>query len=387
MEHSLFFSFFIIFTGAAILATLSLYTHQPIIIAYVALGILAGPSVMGWVSDAQQLSEIAHIGIVFLLFLLGLDMQPKSLAHVLKKASLVAIASSIVFFATGYGAALSFGFNQTEALVTGAALMFSSTIIGIKLLPTTVLHHKHMGELMVGLLLLQDMIAIIVLLVLGSASSGGGIQDFALTALALPCLILFAYISVKYIILPLLVKFDLFHEYLFLMAIGWCLGLAELGAYLGLSKEMGAFVAGITLATHPVAQFMTEKLKPIRDFFLVLFFFTLGAGFKLHVLADIWLYALILSALVLAIKPMTFKFLLSQQSENSNLSWDIGFRLGQISEFSLLIAYLAIASNLIGENAAHTIQATAVITFIVSTYIVIFKYPNPIAPSSKLRRD
>lgn len=387
MEHSLFFSFFIIFTGAAILATLSLYTHQPIIIAYVALGILAGPSVMGWVSDAQQLSEIAHIGIVFLLFLLGLDMQPKSLAHVLKKASLVAIASSIVFFATGYGAALSFGFNQTEALVTGAALMFSSTIIGIKLLPTTVLHHKHMGELMVGLLLLQDMIAIIVLLVLGSASSGGGIQDFALTALALPCLILFAYISVKFIILPLLVKFDLFHEYLFLMAIGWCLGLAELAAYLGLSKEMGAFVAGITLATHPVAQFMTEKLKPIRDFFLVLFFFTLGAGFKLHVLADIWLYALILSALVLAIKPMTFKFLLSQQSENSNLSWDIGFRLGQISEFSLLIAYLAIASNLIGENAAHTIQATAVITFIVSTYIVIFNYPNPIAPSSKLRRD
>ena len=387
MEHSLFFSFFIIFSGAAILATLSLYTHQPIIIAYVALGIIAGPSVMGWVSDAQQLSEIAHIGIVFLLFLLGLDMQPKSLAHVLKKASLVALASSCVFFASGYGAALTFGFTQTEALVTGAALMFSSTIIGIKLLPTTVLHHKHMGELMVGLLLLQDMIAIIVLLVLGSASSGGGIQDFALTALALPCLIIFAYVCVKFVILPLLVKFDLFHEYLFLMAIGWCLGLAELGAFLGLSKEMGAFVAGITLATHPVAQFMTEKLKPIRDFFLVLFFFTLGAGFKLHVLADIWFYALILSAIVLVIKPVAFKLLLGLQSENSGLSWDIGFRLGQISEFSLLIAYLAIASNLIGENAAHTIQATAVITFIISTYIVIFKYPNPIAPSSKLRRD
>jgi Kef-type K+ transport system membrane component KefB len=314
-------------------------------------------------------------------------MQPKSLAHVLKKASLVALASSCVFFAVGYGAALGFGFTQTEALVTGAALMFSSTIIGIKLLPTTVLHHKHMGELMVGLLLLQDMIAIIVLLVLGAASSGGGVQDFALTAMALPCLIVFSFACVKFVILPLLVKFDLFHEYLFLMAIGWCLGLAELGAYLGLSKEMGAFVAGITLATHPVAQFMTEKLKPIRDFFLVLFFFTLGAGFKLHVLADIWLYALVLSLLVLIIKPITFKLLLNQQSEKNILSWDIGFRLGQISEFSLLISYLAIGSNLIGENAAHTIQATAVITFIVSTYIVIFKYPNPIAPSSKLRRD
>ncbi|NVK37651.1 MAG: cation:proton antiporter [Gammaproteobacteria bacterium] len=387
MEHSLFFSFFIIFSGAAILATISLYTHQPIIVAYVALGILAGPSVMGWVSDAQHLSEIAHIGIVFLLFLLGLDMQPKSLAHVLKKASLVAIASSAVFFALGYGAALGFGFNQTEALITGAALMFSSTIIGIKLLPTTVLHHKHMGELMVGLLLLQDMIAIITLLAIGSATSGGSLQDFAITAIALPCLIIASYLFVKWVILPLLTKFDLFHEYLFLMAIGWCLGLAELGAYVGLSKEMGAFVAGITLATHPVAQFMTEKLKPIRDFFLVLFFFTLGAGFKLHVLADIWLYAIILSVLVLAIKPITFKLLLNQQAEKDTLSWDIGFRLGQISEFSLLITYLAIGSQLIGENAAHTIQATAVITFIVSTYIVIFKYPNPIAPSSRLRRD
>lgn len=387
MEHSLFFSFFIIFSGAAILATVSLYTHQPIIVAYVALGILAGPSVMGWVNDADQLSEIAHIGIVFLLFLLGLDMQPKSLVRVLKKASLVAIASSCVFFAVGYGAALGFGFTQIEAFITGAALMFSSTIIGIKLLPTTVLHHKHIGELMIGLLLLQDMIAIVVLLVIGSASSGGTTQDFVLTALALPCLIVFAFLCVRFVLLPLLVKFDLFHEYLFLMAIGWCLGLAELGAYLGLSKEMGAFVAGITLATHPVAQFMTEKLKPIRDFFLVLFFFTLGAGFKLHVLANIWVYAVVLSALVLVIKPITFKVLLNQQAETNSLSWDIGFRLGQISEFSLLITYLAIAANLVGENAAHTIQATAVITFIISTYIVIFKYPNPIAPSSKLRRD
>jgi len=386
MEDSLFFSFFIIFTGAAVLATLSLYTHQPIIIAYVILGIIAGPSVMGWVADAHQLSEIAHMGIVFLLFLLGLDMQPSSLVHVLKKASWVAVISSTVFFFTGFFAGLAFDFTTMEALIIGAATMFSSTIIAIKLLPTTVLHHKHMGELMIGLLLLQDILAIVVLIILGSASDSSG-HGLALTAIALPSLVLIAYAAVRWVILPLLVKFDLFHEYLFLMAIGWCLGLAELAAYMGLSKEMGAFIAGITLATHPVAQFMTEKLKPIRDFFLVLFFFALGASFKLHILADIWLYALILSVLIVAIKPVTFKVLLRQQSEKSELAWDIGFRLGQISEFSLLIAYLSLSSQLIGDNAAHVIQATAIITFIVSTYIVIFKYPNPIAPSERLRRD
>ena len=388
MEHSLFFSFFVIFSGAAVLATLSLYTHQPIIVAYVALGFLAGPSGFEWVTDAKLLSEIAHIGIVFLLFLLGLDMQPSSLLNVLKKASSVAILSSLVFFSTGFICGQAFGFTLIESLVTGAALMFSSTIIGIKLLPTTVLHHKHMGELMIGLLLIQDILAIVVLVLLGSASGGAeGDSTLALTALALPCLIVFAYGVVRWVLLPLLVKFDLFHEYIFLVAIGWCLGLAELASSIGLSMEMGAFIAGITLATHPVAQFMTEKLKPIRDFFLVLFFFSLGAGFKLEILSEIWLQAILLSIAVIAIKPITFKVLLRRQSEQSGLAWDIGFRLGQISEFSLLITYLAVASHLIGHKAAHVIQATAVLTFIISTYIVIFHYPNPIAPSPKLRRD
>jgi Kef-type K+ transport system membrane component KefB len=388
MEQGLFFSFFVIFSGAAVLATFSLYTHQPIIVAYVALGLIAGPSGFQLVSDPQLLNEISHIGIVFLLFLLGLDMQPSSLVHVLKKASLVALISSAFFFALGYFSGLAFHFTNQESLIMGAATMFSSTIIGIKLLPTTVLHHKHMGELMIGLLLIQDILAIIVLLVIGSAADPTGEQtNVVITALALPCLILASYVTVKWVILPLLEKFDLFHEYIFLMAIGWCLGMAELADFVGLSKEIGAFIAGITLATHPVAQFMTDKLKPIRDFFLVLFFFTLGANFKIHVLADIWLYALILSAIVIILKPVTFKVLLSQQLEHSSLAWDVGFRLGQISEFSLLIVYLALSSNLIGEQAAHVIQATAVLTFVVSTYIVIFNYPNPIAPSSKLRRD
>ncbi len=386
MEHSLFFSFFVIFSGAAILATFSLYTHQPIIVAYVLLGLVAGPSGFQWVSDPELLNEISHIGIVFLLFLLGLDMQPSSLIHVLKKASLVALISSVFFFAIGYFAGQAFYFTANESLIMGAAMMFSSTIIGIKLLPTTVLHHKHMGELMIGLLLIQDMLAIVVLLVIGSSGNQSTTHtSFLLTALALPCLILGAYLIVKWLILPLLEKFDLFHEYLFLMAIGWCLGLAVLAEFLGLSKEIGAFIAGITLATHPVAQFMTDKLKPIRDFFLVLFFFALGASFKIHVLADIWLYALILSVVVIVIKPITFKVLLSQQLERSGMAWDVGFRLGQISEFSLLIVYLALSSNLIGEQAAHVIQATAVLTFILSTYIVIFNYPNPIAPAVLIR--
>jgi Kef-type K+ transport system membrane component KefB len=281
-----------------------------------------------------------------------------------------------------------FGFNITEAWIVGLAMMFSSTIIGIKLLPTTVLHHKHTGELMIGLLLLQDVIAIFVLLFLFSGSSGSfDIAGLGMTLLALPIIILLAFGFVRYVLLPLLMKFDRFHEYIFLIAIGWCLGVAEAAHAVGLSAEIGAFIAGITLASSPISQYIAINLKPLRDFFLILFFFSLGARFDLTVLASIIMPAIALSLVILAIKPIVFRFLLRKLSENNRLAWDVGFRLGQISEFSLLIAYVAFENSLIGKEASHLIQATAIITFLVSSYIVVFNYPNPIAVSDRLRRD
>ncbi|KEA62038.1 Glutathione-regulated potassium-efflux system protein KefB [Marinobacterium lacunae] len=391
-EHSVVFSFFLIFSGAAILASIALYTRQPLLVAYVVLGAALGPWGIGAVSDTNLLADIAHVGIIFLLFLLGLDMQPAHLLHMLRKATLVAIASSVAFMGIGYGAGIVFGFSQIESLVMGAALMFSSTIIGIKLLPTTVLHHRHTGELVVGLLLLQDVVAILVLLLLnsGGESSSTDISagmNFARSMLALPLLALFAWGFVRWVLLPLLQRFDRFHEYIFLAAIGWCLGLAEGAVYVGLSAEMGAFIAGVALATSPISQYIATSLKPLRDFFLILFFFSVGASFNLTLIDDILLPALALTAAVLALKPVIFRYLLQGISESADTGWEIGFRLGQISEFSLLIAYLAFASGLIGTEASHVIQATAILSFLLSTYVVIFRYPSPIAVSDKLRRD
>ena len=146
---SLIFSF-LIFSGAAVLASIALYTRQPLIIAYILLGAMIGPYGLELVRDIELLEESGHIGIIFLLFLLGLDMQPKALFAVAKKATLVALLSALIFAAIGFGIAYSFNFSLIESLVIGAAMMFSSTIIGIKLLPTTVLHHRHTGELIIG---------------------------------------------------------------------------------------------------------------------------------------------------------------------------------------------------------------------------------------------
>ncbi|MEE3239901.1 MAG: cation:proton antiporter [Pseudomonadota bacterium] len=385
---SLIFSFFLIFSGAAVLASIALYSRQPLIIAYILLGAMIGPYGLELVRDIELLEESGHIGIIFLLFLLGLDMQPKALFAVAKKATLVALLSALIFAAIGFGIAYSFNFSLTESLVIGAAMMFSSTIISIKLLPTTVLHHRHTGELIIGLLLLQDLLAIFVLIILLSSDAGQlDIELIAKALIGLPILALAAYLAVKYLLLALINRFDRFQEYIFLLAIGWCLGMAEAATALGLSAEIGAFIAGITLATSPISQYIAINLKPLRDFFLILFFFALGAQFNLNLLSDIILPATLLAVIMTVIKPIVFRFLLQGMDEHRDLAWSVGFRLGQNSEFSLLIAYVATGALLIGNNASHLIQATAILTFIISTYIVIFNFPTPIAPSDKLRRD
>jgi Kef-type K+ transport system membrane component KefB len=389
MDVSLTFSFFLIFTGAAVFASLALATRQPLIIAYVALGACIGPYGLSLVNDTQLLAEIGHIGIIFLLFLLGLDMQPQALWTTLRKSTVVALVSSVVFLAMGFAVTRLFGFSDVDALVVGAAMMFSSTIIGIKLLPTTVLHHKHIGELMIGMLLLQDLLAIIVLMVLFSAAADTGnmAQDLAISLMGLPLLGGAALLVVRFVLLPLISRFDRFHEYIFLLALGWCLGMAEAAKALGLSEEIGAFIAGITIATSPISQYIAVNLKPLRDFFLILFFFSVGARFDLSMLGLVWMPALVLAVLVLAVKPVTYRWLLKGVSEKRSLAWDLGFRLGQGSEFSLLIAYVAAGASLISSEASLLIQATTIITLLASSYIVVLNYPTPIAISDRLRRD
>ena len=389
MDVSITFSFFLIFTGAAVFASLALATRQPLIIAYIALGAFIGPYGLSLVTGTQLLADIGHIGIIFLLFLLGLDMQPQALWSTLRKSTVVALASSVLFLAMGFVVAKLFGFSNMDSLIVGTAMMFSSTIIGIKLLPTTVLHHRHIGELMIGMLLLQDLLAILVLVVLFSASGeGDGMGSaLALSMLGLPLLAGTALLIVRFVLLPLIARFDRFHEYIFLLALGWCLGMAEAAKALGLSEEIGAFIAGITIATSPISQYIAVNLKPLRDFFLILFFFAVGARFDLTMLQLVWLPAVVLATLVLTVKPAAYRWLLKGVSEKRTLAWDLGFRLGQASEFSLLIAYVAASAALISEKASLLIQATTIITLVASSYIVVLNYPTPIAISDRLRRD
>ncbi len=382
------FSIFLIFTGAAVFASAALYLRQSMLVAYIALGCLAGPWGLGLVTDATTIQGIGHVGIIFLLYLLGLNLHPQKLLQMLREATRVTLLSSLAFALVGYLIALAFGYSTVECFLIGAAMMFSSTIIGLKLLPTTALHHRHVGEIIISVLLLQDIIAILILLLLeGLRRDVLDLTDTLLLIVSLPALAGFAFVFERYVLVRVIQRFDTIQEYVFLVAVGWCLGVAQLGHTMGLSYEMGAFIAGVALATSPIATFIAESLKPLRDFFLIMFFFALGAGFDLSVLATVAVPAIALALAMLTLKPLVFKALLDWEGEQPRLGREIGVRLGQVSEFSLLIALLAVSGGVIGPQASFLIQATTLLTFICSSYLVMYRYPTPIAVSESLRRD
>ncbi len=387
-DEPLLFIVFLIFTGAAVFATLALYARQALIVSYIVLGAVMGPSLLGWVNDAPLIKSVGDIGIMFLLFLLGLNMHPQKLFRLLGSATLITGLSSLAFGAVGVMAGFLLGFTTVESLVVGGGLMFSSTIIGLKLLPTTVLHHRHTGEIMISILLLQDVIAIVLLLLL--QAGGGGdllLANVGRLALALAGIGVLAYLVERYVLVPLIARFDVIQEYIFLLAIGWCLGMAELSVWLGLSREIGAFIAGVALASSRISFFIAESLKPLRDFFLIIFFFTLGAGLDVARLADVVIPAAVLTVVILLMKPWVFRLLLVRAGESKTRAGEIGIRLGQGSEFTLLIAVLALETGVVGGRAAHLIELTTIFSMMVSMYLIVWRYPTPIAVRDDLRRN
>jgi Kef-type K+ transport system membrane component KefB len=388
VEYGVFFSMFLIFAGAATLATVALWARQAMIVAYIVAGVALGPAGAGLVIDAEWIAGMSDIGIVFLLYLLGLNMLPQQLWRMFREALDVTLLSSACFLILGGGLAWACGFSPGEAAVIGACMMFSSTIIGLKLLPTTTLHHQHTGQMMISVLLLQDLIAILLLLVIqGYGGEPRHAFGIARELLALPLLILLALVLEKKLIEPLIARFDQIQEYLFLLVIGWCLTLAQVAELLGLSHEIGAFIAGVVLASCPVSLFIADSLRPLRDFFLIVFFFSLGAAFDPGAALDVIAPALLLALVMLVAKPMLFRALFMRAGEASGQSLEVGVRLGQVSEFSLLVGVVALEAGVFGARAGVLVQVTTLVSFILSSYLIVMRYPTPIAVRDQLRRD
>ena len=385
--QNIIFEFVLIFAGAAIFATIFLYLKQPVILAYIAFGVVAGPLGLALIEQPEHIEKLSHIGVILLLYLLGMNLKPDRLYHLFSKTAIVTLLTSVVFLVVVTATALAFGFELIESLIIGAALMFSSTIISLKLIPTTALHHRHTGEMMISVLLMQDIIAILLIVVL----TGGQGENVGLTIIylfiKLILLSVIAFYLVKYVVNNLFLRFDIIQEYTFLLALGWGLLGAGVAEIIGLSYEMGAFIAGVAFASSPISLIIAEHLKPLRDFFLILFFFSIGAQFDFLVTQNVLLAGFVIAILIMFIKPLAFKKGFQFIGEDKNFSAELGSRLGQGSEFSLLVAYSAFAGGWIDSQASYLIQMVVIITFVLSTYWVVYRYRTPISSTEKNRMD
>ncbi len=384
---SIIFELSVIVVGAAALGTLFLYARQPILIAYIAIGFAVGPNGLALIRSTDHIEEIAHFGVMLLLFLIGLNLQPLKFLKLFRKTALLTFGTSIAFGGASLLFALLLKYDVHSAVLFGAAMMFSSTVVGLKLVPTTTLHHKRTGEVMTSVLLLQDMLAIFVILFVTGEKSDHVLVTFSMLAGKFAFLCLLSFAGVRYLMVPLLRRFDVVQEYTFVATLGWCLLWAESAHVLGLSYEMGAFIAGLSIASCAAALAIAEHLKPLREFFLILFFCAVGAELDFRLEPRLLLAALVFGVVLVPLKTRVFRFAFRVSGESQELSRELSVRLAQSSEFSLLVVFAALSAGVLSAEKAMVVQIATIVSFIVSTYWVVLKYPTPISMSSGLRQD
>jgi len=300
---------------AAVFSYLAILTKQPIIVAYIFCGVLFGPSLLRFVKDIDFITAVSRLGIMLLLFLAGIVLHPRHLVRLFRRTSIVTLGGSLVSFLLVFAYASLFNFTLTENIYIALALMFSSTILVVKLLPTTKLHHGKIGAICIGILIAQDLLAIMVLVLMRGFTNGAFTYlNIGLLVLKFVFLTAVTFLFEQFVLRKVLAQVDRFHETIFIISLAWCFGIAWLSNRLGLSFEIGAFLAGVALARHPISLFVSEQLKPLRDFFLVMFFFVLGAKINLSILPQIFMPVL-LTAMSRAEAPGITSFFASSRTE------------------------------------------------------------------------
>ncbi|HAD81092.1 MAG: hypothetical protein A2509_07935 [Candidatus Edwardsbacteria bacterium RIFOXYD12_FULL_50_11] len=362
----------VIVVFSAVLAWLAILLKQPIIIGYIVCGAVAGPWGLKLVKDVNFIGSVSQLGIILLLFHAGLVLHPQRLKQLFKQTSIIIFGQSLLVWAGVFLLALLFGYSLKSGIIIGLTMIFSSTILVVKLIPTTTLHHQRMGAFAIAILIAQDIIAVGFLALI----SGTG---HPLLLLAKGLVVGGAALAFEHFLLHgMMRRVQHYHEVLFLMALGWGLGLALAAHLIGFSPEAAAFIAGVALAREPLALFLSEGLKQFRDFFLVFFFFVLGAQFNFGQAGGIIIPALILSLAVMGIKNISYQLLFRLVGETKAFSQEAGIRLSQSSEFALIIAAALYGLGHIDMQAWQLIQIVTVITMIASSYLVVFRYPTPL---------
>lgn len=366
----------ILILGSVITSILH-FLRQPQIIGYLITGFIAGPLVLNLLGENNLLIDVSSIGIALLLFIVGLELNIQTLSR-LKHVVLGTTILQVIFVSlVSAGAALLLGFGRLESFILGIALALSSTLIIVKVYTDKKELTRLYAQIAIGILILQDVIATGVKIFLASQKEGV-VSWIDIGVLSGKALALFAglYLLSKFV-LPRIVSFiESSKELLLIATLGWALGVAAVFEYLGFSIEVGALFAGVALASLQYNQEIAARLKPLRDFFIVIFFITLAASVTSGQLNNIWLPVIIFSFIVIFIKPLVTLISMGIAGYTKRTSFKTAISLSQVSEFSFIFIASAASSGLASADTQALVLVVGIITFISSTYMM--KYDDEI---------
>lgn len=374
MLESLFIQLSLIIVIAVVISVLMRALKQPLIIGYILTGILVGPYFLNIVEVGAEepIAAFSKFGIAFLLFIVGLSLDPSKI----KKVGPVSLFTGLgqIVFTSGVGFLLArlLGFGLTPALYIAGALTFSSTIIIVKLLSDKREMDTLHGRIMVGFLVVQDIVAALLLMVIPLMAGGQTLQlnkiflASGLLAISIP--------FGAFVLFPLSKRMARAQELLFLFSVGWVLLMALIVRFFGIPIEVGALIAGVTLAVFPFSEEIKARMRPLRDFFLLFFFVWIGTQLIFTNVINFWPAILILSLFVLVGNPLIIMLIMKALHYSKRTGFLSGLTGAQISEFSLILVAMGVSLGHLESDVLSLLTAVGLITIFGSTYLMIHSH-------------
>ncbi|GAB4336879.1 MAG: cation:proton antiporter [Dehalococcoidia bacterium] len=376
--ESEFQEFALILAIAAGFGVLGVALRQPLIVAFIIVGIAAGPAWLDVASDSPELELLASTGIALLLFVVGLKLD----LHVIRTMGRVSLLTGLgqVAFTSivGFALTLLLGYDTVEALYIAIALTFSSTIIIVKLLSDKREIDSLHGRIAVGFLIVQDIVVVLMLIAVsawGREETAHPVTEATLVVIKGAALLASVGLLMRFVIpwvLPMVARSQ---ELLILVSIAWAVLLAVVGEELGFSKEVGAFLAGVSLASTPYREAISSRLTSLRDFLLLFFFVVLGAGLEFEGMGGQVPAALVLSLFVLVGNPVIVIIIMGLMGYRKRTGFLAGLAVAQISEFSLIFAALGVSVGHIEDDILGLVTLVGLITIGISTYLILYSHP------------
>ncbi|GGD08093.1 sodium:proton exchanger [Pyruvatibacter mobilis] len=366
---------------AAAVGFAGLLLRQPLIVSFIAVGVLAGPSVLGIARSDAHIDLLAELGIAVLLFLVGLKLDLK-LVRTLGPVALVTGLGQVAFTsAFGFLIALALGFDWVTSVYVGIALTFSSTIIIVKLLSDKREIDSLHGRIALGFLIVQDLVVVAAMIVLsaigqgaGAADGEGGLLDVMMVFVYGAALVGLVGLFIRFVATPLVTRMAAAPELLIAFAIGWAALLAAVGHYLGFGKELGGLLAGVSLASTPFREAIAARLAALRDFLLLFFFISLGAALDLAILGDSVGAAIVFSLFVLIGNPLIVLIIMRAMGYRARTGFLAGLTVAQISEFSLIFMAMGLSLGHVTGQGMGLVTLVGLITIAASTYMITYSH-------------